>query len=218
MNVFIFYNGEEAIFPKDNAWEKFERTDTVRMFLACAESWRRAGWTPIRLHTQGVAPINWKLGGRVEKSWRWYPEPFWQFWAKAKILRETMLTFTTLDVINYGFSPHVATDGAWFEEPPPRLPFCVNYQRDHFSLSTFTCTPGWIAHAIEVLHAYDEERLPAIERDYVSDETILRTYAKHCVTHPLQAFPMPGADWQRNSLLHFARSTLAVAYEAIPTV
>lgn len=211
--IHIFFNGEGVVFPDRNDWEKFKELDAVRTFLICADSWRRAGWEPVRLSTVG-AGVTFKeqpflSHGRVQEQYAWYPAPMWQFISKAIDVASDpngIYHFATMDVINQGFTPPA------FFMPPCG---CVTYQKEHFSMSFISCTRAWLLKAALILADYDNGTLARINRDYISDESILREYAEFKLT-PLQAF---ACDPQKTCfpLLHYARSTLAREYNAIPT-
>lgn len=219
--IHIFYNGTDTVFGENNDWEKFRNPDSVRLFLACAESWRRNGWEVRRVSTVDrdvFTPLI--FAGRIAKEGRWYPAPFWQFIAKAVSLPLTghnydgtcdEFVFGTYDVFNYGLSPYQIGCGSSFDEAG-----CVSYQRDHFSMSLIRCNRRWLARALEILKDYDNGKLPRIPGKYVSDETILRAYAQYSLC-PIQAFPVhPTAH--ECPLIHFGRSSLHGAFEKIPCV
>ncbi len=209
-NVYIFYNVDEFHAAKDNAWEKFKGIDTARLFLACAESWRRNGWNPVRISTKEAAECD-VFTGQITKSFHWYPQSYWRFipYICDRFNHEAgSQMFTTIDVINYGFSPMMvdALPGA----------DCISFQKEHFSMSTILCNRHWRATALNCLTMYDRGRLPALDRDYVSDETILGVYGAYD-THPVQNFPI-NESAERSPLIHYARSTVSRAIRDIASV
>lgn len=211
--IHIFFNGEGVVFPDRNDWEKFQELDAVRTFLICAESWRRAGWEPVRFSTVGAGVTfeaqKFLPAGRIAEQFKWYPAPMWQFIAKALDVATDphgIYHFATMDVINHGFTPPA------FFIPPCG---CVTYQKEHFSMSFISCTRAWLLKAAAILNQYDAGELKEIPRDYISDESILREYAEFKLT-PLQAFACDPMK-QHFPLLHYARSTVAREYAAIST-
>ncbi|MCI0554491.1 MAG: hypothetical protein L0287_26380 [Anaerolineae bacterium] len=210
MNVYIFYNNDEFHAAKDNAWEKFKGVDTARLFLACAESWRRNGWNPVRISTKEATEFD-VFTGQITKSFHWYPQSYWRF---IPHIRERFKDaynpqmFTTIDVFNYGFSPLIAEGLSGSG--------CISFQREHFSMSTILCNRQWRADALNCLIRYDRGELPALNHEYVSDETILREYGSYEI-FPIQSFPIsPSA--MSSSLLHYARSAVSRAIDNIPTL
>lgn len=222
--IHLFFNGREANFPESNDWEKMGSFDTVRLFLACAESWQRWGWEVKRLTTGPVFDISsdtqavdytpLKFSGRIAKEGNWFPADNWQLMAKAATLQpndQGEIWIASLDVFNWRFIPsresqfkleHTATG-------------CVSFQKEHFSLSCFCATPEWFAAACVILLDYDSGKLPRIPGKYTSDETILRTYAKH-VVRPLQCFA-GDANASDFPLVHYARPLIPRVYQTIPT-
>lgn len=206
--VHIFFNGAGVEIPPDNAWDKFKEIDALRTFLICAESWARHGWEVKRLTTYqpDYLPMPILAVGRIS-SQRWYAPGLWQFIPKALAVAERGYNFfATMDVINFGFRPEdffnlcEKSDQAYYFQP------------EHFSLSAFCATPGWLKTAGNILVAYDRGALPEIRGQYVSDERILREF--HAATcFPVQKFACnPG----NSPLIHFARSTLGRIYSDIP--
>lgn len=217
--IHIFYSGDELSgIPAANEWEKFEGQDTVRLFLFAAEQWRLNGWEPFRLSTSAdeplqFSPLRFSPGGRIDAHGGWYPWGRWQFLAAIREITKQRPNdwhfFSTLDVFNILFSP----DDAF--ALIPGFSACVSFQRDHFSMSCIACRHAWVESAIDILHRYDIGELPFIGGNYVSDETIIRTYAKYDLA-PVQAFPLGDYRESNPRLLHYARSTISRAFEAIP--
>lgn len=210
--IHLFFNGAGVLFPRGNAWEKFKELDAARTFAICAESWRRQGWNVCRLSTAlgDFRRTPFSSSGECSKSFHWYPEVFWQFIAKAKTVAESgrLTWFGTIDVINYGFRP-----GLVVERSDPALT-CVNLQTEHESLACFAATREWLEEAERILLRYDAGELAALPRDYTSDETILRNYAKFVsLKNMIMAC---NTEAPRFSLLHFARTTLRPIWEAVP--
>lgn len=207
----IWFNGWGVELPPGNEWEKFKGADSVRLFLACADSWKRNGWQVNRLRTdQGdFAPTVFEAGGRCEKSFHWYPPSCWQFIAKARAIAERdpgrAHWFACVDVFNTAFPSQKRTPakGGW------------TFQREHFSLALFCASADWLKGAEETLQRYDTGDLPEIHRAHVSDETILREYYAHRSDNlGLLAFAL---DPERElfPLVHYARSTLAREFEKV---
>lgn len=209
----LWFNGEGVVFPQNNDWEKFQELDAVRTFLICADSWKRAGWNVSRMTTDdfgiGFRRTPFRDDGRVSKQYHWYSQNRWQFIAKALSLATEpngVYWFCSFDVINNGYMV------PGFIMPPVG---CVTFQREHFSLSFFCATRAWLLNAESILMQYDQGGLPEIPRTYVSDEGILRQYAKF-QHRPLQAFALD-PEKQLFPLTHYARSTVAYEFKQIPT-
>jgi hypothetical protein len=207
--VHIFFNGTGVRLPERNEWEKFGEVDALRLFLVCADSWRRHGWDVRRLSTvQGDYPATHFLEeGRVQTQFHWYAEELWQFVAKAKsVAVDGPNVFCTMDVINAGVIP------AAIRLLDLSLFACYSFQAEHSSLSCFVCTRDWLDWAENILLRYDRSELGLIPGDYVSDEAILRTYLPSKIV-PWQKFACnPGPE----KLIHFSRSSLARLYSATP--
>lgn len=233
--VHLFYNGNEAIFPPDNAWEDFAGHDSVRLFLTCAESWRRQDWNVVRLTTtpKYSEPVQTGPGstqvlhsfdyvpqvfsGRIATEGKWFPALNWQLIAKCCSLKpdpDGEIWIGSFDVFNWGFRPAHAFDV--FHLYDHHKSGCVSFQREHFSMALFCATPEWFQRARKILRLYDDRVSPRIPGKYTSDETILRTYGRYAL-NPAQSFPhSPQAA--SFPLTHYARSTLKAAYETVPTV
>jgi hypothetical protein len=214
--VNIFFNGDECFFPGDAAWEKFLGLDTARLFLVCAESWERNGWDVRRLSTLGGeytrTPFDYK-NGKCSDSFHWYPAEFWQFIAKAKHVAAKDKTrlhwFATIDIINLGFRGDLAEG---FRDSKTQDCVKLNLQREHDSLGCFAADFAWLEYAESVLLSYDAGRLAALDREYVSDETILREYARHGrVNTDAMSFAC-NTEKDTFKLLHFSRSAVRPAF------
>jgi len=217
--VHLFFNGDECFFPPGAAWEKFRGLDAARTFLICAESWRRNGWDVARLSTlerDSFIPTPFLADGECSRSWHWYPEPFWQFIAKAKAIARVEPSawhwFGTIDVINFGFKePFPPQDEATCRRIHECG--CASYQREHFSMSLICCRLDWLEEAERLLIAYDQRKLASLNREYTSDETILRVYAR-AVLVPLMTFAN-NTEKDGFPLCHFSRSAVPFAYGAV---
>jgi hypothetical protein len=217
--IHIFFNGEGAFFPRGNAWEKFgPGLDSVRTFAICAEAWERQGFAVRRLSTvddrDSFTPTRFLPGGECEKSFAWYPRQYWQFIAKAKAVAAAsprkVIFFATMDVIPLGTNHGLHTAEI-------NVPLCgyLNFQAEHFSLSTGVASHEWLGQAEDILTRYDRGELPSLCREYVSDETILRSYARY---KNAAAMTFAGNTERAGfPLCHFARSTLKTCFTQYPT-
>lgn len=231
--IHLFFNGREAQFPENNDWEKFDGHDAVRLFLTCAESWRRQGWNVKRLTTAKVvgtadypdgtsAPTfeydfpAQEFTGRIATEGKWYPADNWQLCAKCATLEPDEngeIWIGSFDVFNWGFTGQ-GIDG-WSQTVFDNWG-CVSFQREHFSMACFVATPEWFVTACELLKFYDMGKMPRIPGKYTSDETILRKYAEYTL-YPQQSFPLT-TDQHLYPLTHYARSTIRGAYEGIDVI
>lgn len=213
--VHIFFNGHDCYCPPGAVWEKFVGLDSMRIFLVCAESWRRNGWKVKRLTTAddgSYRKINYDLvKGECRKSFDWYPLPFWQFIPKAKAIaakaKNRLHYFATIDCINFAYT------GDCVREVKVSDCVCVNLQKEHASLGAFAADFEWLDYAEEILRQYDCGRLAPLNREYTSDETILREYARHGRVNTDAMTFACNTEKDKFPLVHFSRSACKPALD-----
>jgi hypothetical protein len=209
--VYIFQNTGTENFPAGNQWEQFppEMSD-IRLFNFAARSWEEMGFEVRRLVTWSLGPAErWQFlpnGNGPALAAKWYPPEYWQLLAAVlNVLEnewEDLNLFTSLDVQNVCYSAEMFKGDFMTVESGREF---LNFQSEHFSLSTFFCTRKFCHEAKEILQAYDYGNVAQIPAEYVSDERILRDmYPRSKVANlNRQTFGAEGS-----ALVHHARSTL----------
>jgi len=214
---YIFQNQGTENFPAGNQWEKFPpEMQDVRLFNFAAASWEINGFEVRRLTTRDLTDAE-KIpfldhGNGPSVACKWYPPEWWQLLAAVRkvIIKEKRpdIVFTSLDVQNVIYDPDELEHDLWMMTTHS-LDF-INFQAEHFSLSTFVCDLDFCERAGEILLQYDWGKIPRIAAEYVSDERILRDlYPAKLVHHNgRQLFGRGG------QLIHHARSTLAEKFNS----
>lgn len=212
MKVYIHYNALDFGAPTGatDRWHNYTNPDSAKMFLVCAESWRRQGFEPIRLNSHGVTGFRFK--GALNCAFE-YPLEFWNIW--FQLLKLAPCFFTSIDVINYGFSNHECE----------RL--CLNqyavraYPGNMYSLS-FNATENWTnaccfvtkefcENAIDLCYQVDSGKLPIPGCVVTTDEAILRENRDKLGPHLIYT-----CYHSRSHLVHYHRSMLVNALDLHP--
>jgi len=207
MKIYIHYNAYDFLAPpaQDDCWRNYTNPDSAKMFLVCAESWKRQGWTPVRLDTANVRP-GFQFSGVLKDQPKFYPLELWNIWFKLTELAPCWVTST--DVINFGFI-HPAWDKnvTW------------NMGDNAWTNAVMHVTPAFCDLVIRTVKAVDSGELPPPKSTIITDENIIRDclssvnsqsggYYSHHWSYSRFCYLVNGPANPRCRLVHFPRSIL----------
>lgn len=213
MKVYIHYNARDFIAPngQNDRWNNYTNPDSAKMFLVCAESWKRQGFEPVRLNSFGVSGFHFNgelkriqvhdnMTGKTDFE---YPLEFWNVWFQLRKLAPCL--FVTIDVINFGL-----------KEREMKLVCHLTFE----SALTFNKTPNWSNSccyvsrefcdwAIDTIYKVDSGKLAMPRCIITTDEAIMRenlTFQHRVYT----------CYHESGNLIHYHRSMLANALDLHP--
>lgn len=208
MNIYIHYNGHDFFAPKgeDDVWTNYRNPDSAKMFLVCADSWERNGWTPVRLDTSNIK--GFEFSGACVPLLEHWPLPMWNTWFMLRELAPCM--FCTIDTINNGLgveNPIISHDYLAHDH-------CVSYS-SNFTMHAFYCGQDFPSLVIDTIYRADRGELPLPQTMHVSDEQIIRQHlSEKFYFIPRMKFSRINKD-DNSMLTIYPRSILARALYSI---
>lgn len=213
--IHIFYNGTDYKCPsaQEDIWSNYIDPNNPRLFLACAASWERKGWQVRRISTEYTKGFKFK--GHCLRDLKHYPQTNWDLWFElrrlAPCLCVNMNVFNTdlpvSDEVLQSFMLRVQMEGRG-----------ISMHQNGWSASCCYVTKPFVEDAIDLIYQVDRGQLAPPKCDLLIDDKILQRYGGRHYTLPWCGFPFVRSDWQTFKLLHFSRSTITRAMDAIPLI
>jgi hypothetical protein len=228
--VHIFYNGFDysCPLPQHDHWSNYRNSTSPRMFLQCAVSWQRNGWTVHRISSENITPDEgFIFKGRLLDSVHRYGYPYWNLWRVLAAQHERMLV-CNMDCYNQDYTPEQYRNDLGVIGPDACLgQKAVSFHVNRWSNACMSVTPDFAARACIAFTDYDagfavgidQKPIPRIEADWVSDEMIIRDNLQgHYLSIPRCDFGFIKPRWEQAPLINISRSVITRAMATIPVV
>lgn len=225
--VHIFYNGFDysCPLPQNDHWSNYKNSTSPRMFLQCAISWQRNGWTVQRISSESIGPSDGFLfKGRLLDSIHRYGYPYWNLWQVLRRQHTDRLLVCNMDCYNQDYTPEQYNNDIALQGLGS---MAVSFHVNRWSNACMSVTANFAERACKAFEDYDagfaegpgQKPIPRIEADWVSDEMIVRENLQgQYVSIPRCDFAFIKPRWEQAPLVNISRSIIMRSMAAIPVL